>query len=298
MKSVTSIYNCGYTKYSEFKESCQDIAKYLPAYEIGVRIFREFGRHYAFYASSCLIDRKNAFLWSTGFYLLQSFLDTEFSGAVNYAKIKKMEEMQVNDPNKKIALICIANSDLFGAITRISPKGLEIFKKIAKDYTIVFTRVGSIQEINKSIAQINSSGKKISLLYIAAHGAPESMRLGSNKKDGEITSDNIEKLTLSKLEKKAKIVLLSCSVGGHRSSGLNIAELFQKNAGPLRKVYAPTCAIVADHINYSPLEKTFSFTNYGYISTSCPFPYFKNIVQYYLPPTDITAKISLEKLGL
>lgn len=169
----------------------------------------------------------------------------------------KLNKINQNQSKKDVVLICGAKSDSNGEANRLSAKGLEIIKKLAKTHSIVSKKVGTVEEINQEIDQIHREGRKIKLLWIKAHGNPSSISLGKEAIVGNDPVNSgtkricVDKIHFNHLDPQSDIVLSSSYVGGPSKivDGLNIAEWFQFHAGPNRRVFAPNTHLFIDGMN-------------------------------------------------
>ncbi len=272
------IINCfGYEKsdLNDIYEGFEDFknVKYRPsAYEVAFKIVKypliilSFNFIHSKFSSYCFrILPRSPLLWATAAIILSLIVD--ILPLLRRCHINKL--IAVNPLKKKVMLICEA-SDRYGAF-RMTPNITKILKKFLNDHSIVYKKIGSVEDINSTIQEIKEKGQNITNLWIQAHGGPDHMELGNFLLRNEnpnpsleyeeamkfvelfFPSQSVNKIDFSGLDKKANIILLSCSSGGvpKYTKGLNIAEWIQYYAGPNRKVFAPREDIVAEDVNHN-----------------------------------------------
>lgn len=268
---LNSVTNTVHKLYG-FVNSIEDVTKYMTVKDIATRTFRNFeilsllasASLISFAFSSIAEDQLASwgFLVGGSLFMVLTIVMTyelkskELFGAINWAKIKRLEEEQAKSPNEKpAALILTACADHNGALTCIGEKNFQRIAEIATDYQIFSDRCWELDDINDSMSEVIKS-KQIGLLILNAHGSPNMMQLSNYR---AIDKSNIHQLNFSLLAPNAKILLESCSVGKEGSSS-NLAELFQFYAGPYRKIYAPNNPCYGDGIIYKK-DKNFTFFN-------------------------------------
>jgi hypothetical protein len=156
----------------------------------------------------------------------------------------------------KAILYCTAESDHNGAFEpHASGNVFSVLKQFTKDHSIVHKKVGSIWAINQAIDELATQGKKITTLWIGAHGAPDSILLKNDHWEGVI-GPNSELIDFNKLTSNAKIVLQCCSSGGALSKyKLNIAQNLSLRCSPRQKIIAPQKIIRGWDINIKTDQK-------------------------------------------
>lgn len=162
----------------------------------------------------------------------------------------KLRALAQNQDQSNVTLLVRPQSDWNGAATTLTSRQLSILKKARENSSLVIQQAGTVQDINDAIDKITSRGQKITTLWIDAHGRPTRINLG--KEDIEW-----ESLKLSKLSRKAVIILNACTAGAPVTGELNTAELCQYHAGPNRKVIAPTTLTTGSSFVYE--NETFRF---------------------------------------
>lgn len=166
----------------------------------------------------------------------------------------------LNDPSKdEVALIIRAKRDWSGDTTCLTRSSMDLLNRLSERYSLVMERAGSPEEINQAIDSVLKSGKKVSLLTVAAHHAPEVIALGSFL--GEDPVEVLSKIDFNKLDEEASCLFLSCGFGEAPPYAPSSAEIAQYFAGPKRAVFA-TKALAGPRAikitNLTPFQAKFS----------------------------------------
>ena len=228
---------------------CAEIYKHAPsAYDIGIRALRTATLATLAY-SNILLTGESAFTTLTACGLGYIAVTKEIIPTLREWSVRKLTEDQSKE---NVVLFCRTTRDFNGAATSLSSSDLAALEEFSKTHSIVLKKVSGTDDINTAIHTINATGRKITTLWICAHGSPEDIQLGNEEVRGEDTDHLVEKKTQNraitsmgdihfrKLTKDADIVLSACSVAGDLGGTPNLAEWTQYYAGPHRKVHAPT----------------------------------------------------------
>lgn len=120
--------------------------------------------------------------------------------------------------NQKVALIFQSAEDHNGAFKSESlPQPLE------DNYRPIFKTISSLKEMQQVVDQVKSQGNLIHMLWINAHGSPQSLQLGKRK---YLTAQKNRKFTYiaNQLESKAPIVFSSCLSGAPGGVAASLAR--------------------------------------------------------------------------
>lgn len=152
---------------------------------------------------------------------------------------------------------------------------------------IVLKTAKTIEEINAISKKLKEQNNRICGLYIRAHGRPLDIRLSKTKYSPNnlswIFEGNVKMLTptFSTLERKAQIVLLSCSTGKEAASKTPIAKTIATIAK--RTVFAPTRNVCAGATVVTLEKETISAKFSGQLTNpsslfSCLFDFFYALI--------------------
>lgn len=174
-------------------------------------------------------------------------LTQEFYPKNSLYQLRKLAKDQTK---KDVVFICLAKSDLNGAIYRSFHDNIETFKKLSSTHSIVLKKVDLLEDINQEIDQITDAGREIFATFLMGHGLPNEILFGTDSLVSELKDERegswlesnkkwIGRIHFSKLKKNGHIVHDSCSNGELLPyPQLNIAERAQYHSGPTIKVHA------------------------------------------------------------
>ena len=193
-----------------------------------------------------------------GVSLGKHIVDVEKGRTSLYKKAHPINTVQ----NKEIALVLEATDDHNDAFKFQMPIQLE------KKYPLAFKNISNINQFSEAIDESIQQNNKIKVLWIRAHGSPQSMTLGKADNENEylaiagiagkrISIFNVQQLeeSLKKLDPQAVIVLQSCATAKQIKNGWeNIAQKIARIAEG-RKVICATDSFYDVKIkNLSPLS--------------------------------------------
>lgn len=247
-----------------YSHEVRELYKYRPPlYDIAVGIIRGMTPATAIglmFLAGGVFERNSTKTIIATSLLAYGFEAIEIASLINHSRLNRLCR---NQNHKKVVLFLEPTSDLFGGATRLHHKTFKILQDLSSTHSIVTKKVSTIHDINDAIREIKKKGSQISTLWINAHGSWAHLNFGSHPKNGRINLSNFSLVAWKQLDKPADIVLGSCSSGESIKGGINIADLIQIVAGPMRRVHAPSGTFPYDgtYLDRSKKKVSYGFRN-------------------------------------